>query len=471
MESKESYFYLENGRIIYNDLDNLSQMLNGEFSITNYIKDKFFEFRKILGDGNCLFNAISYMLINKYKFPKDENSPDELRKELYNFYQSYDYTRIKEGRFENDFEQRFYISTLPAAGDAEDDYIQDNRGIYFRHKVFPGLYNTLQEIGNRQADYMMKRRYRRIDHTENIINDRVFGSNGDTIALSYIKNINIVVIIEDRFVNRETPQYYRVDPYIRNNNNECIYLLLRGDSHYDILMPRNEPFDRLDGLSSPTTSSNYTRKSNSLKDNQTRKKSPPRNNPVTQQDYTRKSNSLKDNQTRKKSPPRNNPVTQQDLQKSMNLLEKLLAKQQDLQELIKGYEQLLVELNDTSDIEQVINAIEKQREKLVKIENKINDKLNNLFEIHKKLQQPMNELKTLFETHDRLRESIREKQNLLDTTRNKARESRVNNEVTQLKSEMNQIETQIHKIIGTEFSLYVALSELVARFLAKIKIW
>ena len=58
-----------------------------------------------------------------------------------------------------------------------------------------------------------------------------------------------------------------------------------------------------------------------------------------------------------------------------------------------------------------------------------------------------------------------------ELSHNKAHASRVNNEVTQLKSEMNQIETQIHQITGTEFSLYFELSTLVARFLAKIKIW
>ena len=442
MESKESYFN-EGNRPIYYDLDNLSE-LRRDISITSHVIAKFFVLKPILGDGNCLFNSISYVLKNKYKL--SDETPTKLRKELYDFYQSDDYKRIKEGIVNNEFEGRFHISTHPAAGDAEYDYVEDHNGIYYRHNDFRGIYNTLSEIGYRQDEYMMSHRYRRIAHTENIKNNRVFGSNGDTIAFCYLLGINIILITEDR----ENKHYHHVMPFIINDKtDDAIYLQLIGEVHYQILMPRNEPFDRLDGLSSPPTLSKYTRKSKSLKDN---------------------------NQTRKKSPPRNNPVTQQDLEESMNLLEKLLAKQQKLQESIKGYEQLLVELNDTSDIEQVINeqvinAIEKQRENLDKIENKINDKLNNLYEIHKKLQQPMNELKTLFETHDSLQKSIKEKEKLLHTKHNKAYASQVNKEVTQLTSEMKNIETQIHKIIGTEFSLYVALSELVARFLATIKIW
>jgi hypothetical protein len=106
MESLESYFFVEGGRVIVNDLDNLSQLIGG-VSITNAIKNKFFELIKIRGDGNCLFNSLSYMLINKYDLP--EETPEKLRRELYNFYKSRDYQRIKTGlNLENDFEESFY---------------------------------------------------------------------------------------------------------------------------------------------------------------------------------------------------------------------------------------------------------------------------------------------------------------------------------------------------------------------------
>jgi hypothetical protein len=417
MESLESYFFVEGGRVIVNDLDNLSQLIGG-LSITNAIKNKFFELIKIRGDGNCLFNAISYMLINKYDSP--EETPKKLREDLYNFYKSRDYQRIKTGRnLVNDFEESFYISTTEAAGDAEYDYVDDPEGIYFRHNEFRGLYNTLPDIGDRHAEYMMGHPYTRIAHTENIKNNGVFGSNGDTIALSYTKNINIVVIIEDRFVNRETPRYYRVDPYIRNNNSDRIYLLLSGESHYDILMPRNEPFDRLVGLPTSPMSKRHTTKSKS--------------SPKT--DYS----SMTVNELKK-------IITDKGLTaKTKGFIEK-----REFIELLRGTRKSKSPTSKKVDSNRGDTRKSKSpsRNKTIKIDRD-EKKLQELFQTHEDLQQSINELETLL--------------GKLTEHKDTDNASQVNNELKRQKLELKQIEKKIHKITETEFSLLYEISRLFSR--------
>ena len=353
-------YFNEGNRRIYFDLDNLSE-LRRDIAITSDVIDKFFELIPIIGDGNCLFNSISYALIRNQKIS------NELRIGLYKFYNdSLTYQRIINEGYENKnkFELDFYISTL---GTAEEDYVMDEiNGTYYRHKYLNGDYKTndeIKSIGLNKRDYL-NTPYRHIAHIENIQNDGVFGSNGDVIAFCYLLGRNIIVIKEDR----ENKYYHHVMPFIINDNDDdAIYLQLIGEAHYQILVPKEilvPHVPRTTSLKSNRETINSRTPSPKLNrsvDRDTRKSKSPRSKTDHSQRGTRKS----------KSPLRNETTT--DEKKLIKLLEtngRLVASNKELLESIKEKETLLGEVtkynnpDNTYIITQWNNALKKDKLKL-----------------------------------------------------------------------------------------------------------
>lgn len=386
----ESNYFMEDNRTIYFDLDNLSE-LRRDMSITSDVIEKFFTIKKIRGDGNCLFNSISYALIRNQKIS------NELRIGLYNFYNdSPTYQRIINEGYENKnkFERDFYISTL---GTAEEDYVMDEiNGTYYRHKYHNGDYKTKNQIksmGLNEDDYL-NTPYRHIAHIENIQNNGVFGSNGDVIAFCYLLGRNIIVIKEDR----ENKYYHHVMPFIINDKtDDAIYLQLIGEAHYQILVPHVPRTTSLKSNRETRKSRTPSPKLNRSVDRDTRKS--PTSKKLHSQRGTRKS----------KSPLRNETIT--DEKKLIKLFEthgRLLASIKELPESIKEKETLLGEVTKYNNPD--------NKYIITQLNNEVN------------------------------RQTLELKQQTL---------------------ELKQIEKEIHKITGTQYSLFYELSMLFSRVIGK----
>ena len=246
------YTYIQNILEFQNKLN-----LHHEIEITTDVIDRLFRIKTISGDGNCLFNAISYALI------EDESMSAELRKAVYEFYQGDEYKRIISGDIRNEFENKFII--MNESDDAEMDYIEDKNGTYYRHRININDYKSLREIKSYGYNFeKYEGPYKQMPHIENIQYDGVYGSNGDVLALCYLLNVNITVIVE-----QENGNFHRVYSYNRNDNvDSTIYLQLIDQNHYQVLLKRPNP-------ESPSRSNRITRKLTSSNENKSSKS--PRN--------------------------------------------------------------------------------------------------------------------------------------------------------------------------------------------------
>lgn len=281
---------------------------------------------------------------------------------LFNFYkESKTYKDIIRKGYENENESELilYMSSNGGAGDAEEDYVEDKNGIYYRHVDNRGDHKTknqIKRLGLNEKDYL-DIKFKRIAHIENIQNDRVFGSNGDVIALSYLLGKNTIVIVEDR----ENKNYHRVTPFILNDRyDETIYLLLSGEAHYDILVPH------VPRTTSPR-SNRETRKS--------RTPSPKPDDLVNA--YTRKRKS--------KSPTSKSRKYENKLKKLSETRKRLNKSIPELEQIINDFEaeknnELVSELN---------NELNRQKIELKQIEKEINKMSGTKFNI-------LNEISNLF---------------------------------------------------------------------------
>jgi len=396
-------------RIIHKDIDNISE-LNNEMSITTDVINKFFTINEILGDGNCLFNAISYALIG------NQSMSNELRMGLYSFYKENPiYKRIKNGDVHTKIETIFYMSTW---SDSEVDYVHDDKkGTYYRHADNRGDYKTMEEIntlGLDKRDYL-DIKYRPITHIENIQNNGVFGSNGDVIAFCYLLEKNIIVIVQDR----ENKNYHRVTPFILNDRyDETIYLQLIGESHYQILNPRV----RL--ASVPISTS--PKSNRDIRNSRT---------PLPKLDH------LAPRDTRKSESPTSKKVgSPRDTRKSKSPTSKRVGSPRDTRKSESPTSKKVGSPRDTR------KSKSPSRSKTIKIDRD-EKKLQELFQTHEDLQQSINELETLL--------------GKLTEHKDTDNASQVNNELKRQKLVLKQIEKKIHEITGTEFSIFYEIRKLL----------
>ena len=364
--------FMEKEREIYIDIENISD-LNKEISITTDVIKKFFTITTIKGDGNCLFNAISYALIG------NQGMSNDLRRVLYDFYKTPIYERIQNGEVDGKFEETFYISTL---SDAEMDYVRDDKhGTFYRHNDKRGEYVTDNIIKTRQLnsnDYLGVK-FKEIPHIENIQYNGVFGSNGDVIAFCYLLGKNIIVIKQDG----KQEDYHSVMPYIINNKyEETIYLQLIGEAHYQILEKRVRQ------LTSPS-SIRHSRKSRSPSP---KKVGSPRDtrkskSPTTDTRKSRSPNRKSPNRNTRKSPIRNKTIKIDPDEKN---LQELIQTHERLNQSINEFETLLGKLKknkDTDNASQVNNGLKRQKLELKQIEKEIHKITGTEFSIRYEIQK------------------------------------------------------------------------------------
>jgi len=201
-----------------NDAGSVNVFYESEI-IKNNIKNPKYTFLNIiltLGDGNCLFNAMCLALYDLYlinnndvPFIVNEITPEQIRKNVCDFYKSEYFKNIilnesPQGIYdEGTIEYLLCLQFGNGSGDSEMDYIGD--------KIIP--------------------------HTQNVCKDRQWGSIGDILVLAYLYKINIILITEAQNsitrADESTKQIYKLQRVCDEKN--TIYLHNIRKVHYQYI--------------------------------------------------------------------------------------------------------------------------------------------------------------------------------------------------------------------------------------------